>query len=125
MLAYRIARTGSFIVNSNNAGFVCRWALASKLQTTTGTTIIDASPQQQLIRYFETSSCGQGKEKQQKPGSLAFADCDSQAISDLFYHFVQIDGGIDSEQTATDHFCVCVVFENYSLVLVNVLMKLN
>jgi len=97
MLAYRIARTGSFIVNSNNAGSVRRWALSSKLQSTTGATIIDSSPHQQIIRYFETSSCGQDIEKQQKPGSLAFAECESQAISDLFHHFVQIDGGTDSK----------------------------
>jgi len=60
----------------------------------------DRSHQQHIknntVRYFKTSS-GENDISPLKPGSLAFAECESEAISDLFNHFAKIDGGKDDE----------------------------
>jgi hypothetical protein len=34
-----------------------------------------------------------------RPGSVAFADCETDAIADLFYHFAKINGGVDDRGT--------------------------
>jgi adenylate kinase len=64
--------------------------------------------QQQQQRLFQTRSSGNkksfnhnqdDKSKVYKPGSRAFAECETDAIQDLFFQFAQVDdvGGIDEE----------------------------
>ena len=51
-------------------------------------------------REFQTCSNGTKSTDmlESKPGSLAFADCESAAISDLFYQFAQSkEGGVDNK----------------------------
>ena len=70
-----------------------------KSSVTTTTTTADRFHQPQIIntiRYFKTSS-GENDISPLKPGSLAFAECETEAISDLFNHFANIDGGEDEE----------------------------
>jgi len=69
----------------NNADLIFR--VSNKLQR--------SIPQINSVRCFETCS-GLDESIPRKPGSLAFAECESQAISDLFFQFAQIDGGTDS-----------------------------
>ena len=52
-------------------------------------------------RYFQTRSEEESRrgELSSRPGSAAFADCETDAIADLFYHFAKVDGGVDSRGT--------------------------
>jgi adenylate kinase len=97
MLAHPIARTGILILNQKSVVSSCRRVVSSNILQTP-TTVKPSGQLQQQQRYFETScSGGENDEKPKKPGSLAFAECESEAISDLFHHFAQIDGGTDNQ----------------------------
>jgi len=52
-----------------------------------------------ILRRFQTRSAEElsreTASRRIKPGSLAFADCETNAIADLFYHFAKVDGGVD------------------------------
>ena len=52
-------------------------------------------------RYFQTRSEEESRRavNSQRPGSVAFADCETDAISDLFYHFAKTHGGVDDRGT--------------------------
>ena len=63
-------------------------------------------------RSFRTRSFGRSLDENKdiagnKPGSKAFAECETDAIQDLFFQFAQVDndgGGIDEE--GTPHLCL-------------------
>jgi hypothetical protein len=56
-------------------------------------------------RYFQTRSEEECKRitYNERPGSAAFADCETDAISDLFYHFAKTNGGVDDKGTYLTH----------------------
>ena len=77
-------------------------ATLSTRSTNNATTFLPERPQslkRSSSRGFKTRSSGDSTSEQDEPGSIAFAQCEADALTDLFHQFAKDpkDGGVDRQ----------------------------